>query len=761
MKKTSITVKELMESALAIVRKRKDMIWKCAVLAVALVSFAMTFSLFNTPFLYSETSTYTVIPADVFNYDSSSYVSLLIFIPLAILFVISLFKLVAMLRKMASSKKSFADKTQKLIYMNVITTGIYFLAGMCVCTFYNAKGRSYAADESLKLLILQIGVTILFALLVGGINEEGSIKKRKTAAFARFEMFAYTSVAAVVSLICLFGDILQVTFIKPSYYEALKLNGFKMLTTYQDLGKGFQLISFIVMVLVVVVITLSLLVLVSYISKSKMFFKFALASLTTSGLTTLLVGLLGKYYEIVTLMNTNTMFSWISQNINIPVDIEMQYKVKSSAIIWFFIALAMILFTLLRKPYTRGTMGEAEISVQAVATENVPSALTSSENAKPAAPLVSASAHDPCPAFSELDAKAQGFRDETRSLAKNAFDTPSLPGLVQFIVSYARNSRLHLSYTAPDIAAFIAGLGSTKLTILQGMSGTGKTSLPKIFCEAIYGDCAIVEVESSWRDKNELLGYYNEFSCTYTPKKFTQALYKAALDPDRVTFIVLDELNLSRIEYYFSDFLSLMENEEDKRQIKLVNVHLYKNDPSSSEYLALEEGHTLKIPSNVWFVGTANRDESTFEISDKVYDRAHTMNFNKRAPRILAEGGVLEQKYLSYDALWALLEDAKRTVSFNLESCAVVHEVEELLAPYNVTFGNRISNQMESFVKIYAACFTPTDTVIHEAVETILLSKVVSKLEFKNVDNKDELAAEFEKLNLHKCSAFIKALNED
>ena len=89
-----------------------------------------------------------------------------------------------------------------------------------------------------------------------------------------------------------------------------------------------------------------------------------------------------------------------------------------------------------------------------------------------------------------------------------------------------------------------------------------------------------------------------------------------------------------------------------------------------------------------------------------------------------------------------LLEEAKNTVSFNLESYAVVHEVEELLAPYNVTFGNRIANQMESFVKIYAACFTPTDTVIHEAVETILLSKVVSKLEFKNVDNKDELAAE-------------------
>jgi hypothetical protein len=150
----------------------------------------------------------------------------------------------------------------------------------------------------------------------------------------------------------------------------------------------------------------------------------------------------------------------------------------------------------------------------------------------------------------------------------------SLSDLVKFVVEYARDSRLHLSYREEDIATFVSGLGACRLTILQGMSGTGKTSLPKIFSEAIDGNCDIIEVESSWKDKNELLGYYNEFSRTYTPKKFTQALYKAALNPEIPTFIVLDEMNLSRIEYYFSDFLSLMENEENKREIKLINIKL-------------------------------------------------------------------------------------------------------------------------------------------------------------------------------------------
>jgi len=361
-----------------------------------------------------------------------------------------------------------------------------------------------------------------------------------------------------------------------------------------------------------------------------------------------------------------------------------------------------------------------------------------------------------------VDKKQEYFAEDTRARRAVGFRDVSLVSLVQFVVSYARDCRLHLSYTHEDIAAFIAGLGSTRLTILQGMSGTGKTSLPKIFSEAVLGNCEIIEVESSWRDKNELLGYYNEFSKTYTPKKFTQALYKARLNPETVTFIVLDEMNLSRIEYYFSDFLSLMENEEDKREIKLLNVPLYKNEEGMlTSYAGLTDGHTLKVPSNVWFIGTANRDESTFEISDKVYDRAHTMNFNKRAAKPTSYGAPIPQQYLTVDTFAALLEAAKSSVRFQIESYPLIREVEALLAPYNISFGNRIANQIESFVNIYCACFTNSDAVIFDAVEKILLSKVVSKLEVKSVENKSRLAAEFEKRGLRRCSEFILKLNED
>ena len=88
-------------------------------------------------------------------------------------------------------------------------------------------------------------------------------------------------------------------------------------------------------------------------------------------------------------------------------------------------------------------------------------------------------------------------------------------------------------------------------------------------------------------------------------------------------------------------------------------------------------------------------------------------------------------------------------------------EVEKLLGPYNISFGNRIANQIETFVKIYLSCFNANEKTVNEALETILLSKVVRKLELKNIDDKDALAQEFANLNLNKCSEFILKLKED
>ena len=302
---------------------------------------------------------------------------------------------------------------------------------------------------------------------------------------------------------------------------------------------------------------------------------------------------------------------------------------------------------------------------------------------------------DTCPSLSKVDTETeeQDFIDD---IAKRTQHTAiqTLKELVGHVKNFAgsRPVEEQLYYTDNDIRAFLAGMSVSRLLILQGMSGTGKSSLPRIFSEAISGFNRLIPVESSWRDRNELLGYYNDFNKKFNAKSFTIELYRSSKDrcQEIPTFIVLDEMNLARIEYYFSDFLAILqEPDHDKWLIELVSsdmrtlpmelpesvkAKMKKEDPSifaiwekiersrqgdlkaetSDEdkerltaYLdklgqltgakSLVDGRKIKVTDNIWFVGTANRDESTFEISDKVYDRAQVVSLNRK--------GVPEKQY--------------------------------------------------------------------------------------------------------------------
>ena len=665
------------------------------------------------------------------------------------------------LRARASVERLGKSVLGLLIY-TAAGTGVFFLASVVYCLLRNdAVGdRATYSPASFIPFVIALGLVILHAVFVRTeVKEKQVSKTEKKAFFYRTELFIYGAAVAILSVIASLTNILKVTFSKPSYLDDIVINGADALTDYQTLGESLQLVAFAVTAILFVMATLFAFSLAAYISRSRLFHRLALVEILVGTICTFGLAMLAKYYQVVQELNESGLASWLESLINITsIKNSFEYEVESASMYFFVAVAAVCIVALIRRPYTKSQL--AEVPAQAAPK---PRAMPASKPVSAEAPVAAAATvADPCPAFSELDARKEAL-DEALAEAQESAATLTLPALVEHVVSYARRSRLHLFYTPHDIATFIAGLGATRLTILQGMSGTGKTSLPKIFAEALFGRCEIVEIESSWRDKNELLGYYNEFSRTYTPKKFTQALYRAALDPETLTLIVLDEMNLSRIEYYFSDFLSLMENEEDKREIKLLNVGLYRagEDGSLIPYEALTDGHTLKIPPNVWFVGTANRDESTFEISDKVYDRAHTMNFNKRAPRAAVSGEPISRAYISTEQLLSLLNEARSRGGFEAASDPLVKEVEQLLAPYNISFGNRIANQIDAFVSIYCACFAPSDAVRRDAIETILLSKVVSKLEQKSVEDRESLAAEFAKRGLNKCSEFILRLSED
>ena len=199
----------------------------------------------------------------------------------------------------------------------------------------------------------------------------------------------------------------------------------------------------------------------------------------------------------------------------------------------------------------------------------------------------------------------------------------TLKSLVESFRSYAASQK-GLFYSYADVRAFLSSLSCSKTMILQGMSGTGKTSLPVAFGEFLSSPTDVVPVQPTWKERSDVLGYYNEFTGVYSESQLLKSLY-AASGTDAIRLVVLDEANIARVEYYFAEFLSLLELPEGPSRRLPVAPSGMEGDPKRME------GGSIPLPGNVWFILTANNDDSTFSFSDKVYDRASVIDLDSRA----------------------------------------------------------------------------------------------------------------------------------
>ena len=291
---------------------------------------------------------------------------------------------------------------------------------------------------------------------------------------------------------------------------------------------------------------------------------------------------------------------------------------------------------------------------------------------------------------------------------------------------YLANREVPLYYDERTIRTFIAGFASSRLMILEGLSGTGKSSLPRAFADFMGSHTIEVPVQSSWKDRNDLLGFYNDFKKQYKETEFLKALYTATSDPNNIYVIVLDEMNLSRIEYYFADLLSVLEkpNVEDWK-IELISDYASITQSQDAWPKLISEGK-LQISDNTWFIGTANRDDSTFIITDKVYDRSVVLTFDKKGEKEkVSYAPPIKMNNEDFQRLLARAErftDSKSETRFREMLRTLDEQVREL---FQITFGNRIANQLEKFVPVYLACGGTVD----EAVDVMFSRKVLRKLE--------------------------------
>ena len=277
-----------------------------------------------------------------------------------------------------------------------------------------------------------------------------------------------------------------------------------------------------------------------------------------------------------------------------------------------------------------------------------------------------------------------------------------------------------LFYEIKTIRLMMAGLASTKLIVLQGISGTGKTSLPYTLGKYFLNDATIASVQPSWRERSELFGYFNEFTKKFNETEVLKRIYESSFNDD-INIIILDEMNIARIEYYFAEMLSILEMPDPNEWKIEIVPSSWPDDPKH-----LVDGK-LSIPQNVWYIGTANNDDSTFAVSDKVYDRALVINFDSKG--VPFEPAPTTAKNISYSYVESLYKEAVEKYDLSEETLDKISKLDlYVIEKFRVAFGNRIMKQLRIFVPVYVACGgTELD-----GIDYLLATKVFRKFEALN-----------------------------
>lgn len=183
-------------------------------------------------------------------------------------------------------------------------------------------------------------------------------------------------------------------------------------------------------------------------------------------------------------------------------------------------------------------------------------------------------------------------------------------------------------YDKKDLVNFHVSVKSSRLVILAGMSGTGKSGLVRLYGQALglpAGQTLMIPVRPSWMDDSDILGYADMQSMTYRPADtgLTELLIEAQRHPEKMYIVCFDEMNLARAEHYFAQFISVLEQEEAP-VIRLYNPALAPRLYNSAAYPA-----EIPVGRNVIFTGTVNVDESTYHFSDKILDRANVITLHQ------------------------------------------------------------------------------------------------------------------------------------
>ena len=304
------------------------------------------------------------------------------------------------------------------------------------------------------------------------------------------------------------------------------------------------------------------------------------------------------------------------------------------------------------------------------------------------------------------------------------------------------------SYEDGLIENFYLSLKSKPFVILAGTSGTGKTRLVKLFAEAIgatseNGRYKMVSVRPDWSDSTDLFGHV-DLNGHFIPGAIIDFVKSAQNDIDHPYILCLDEMNLARVEYYLSDFLSVIETRDFDEQGRIETVPLVPDNYFGSDKDAAEKYGKIILPENLYVVGTVNMDETTFPFSKKVLDRANTIEFSyvDLEPQFGAEQNVSELN-LSNQFLktkYLLLKQCKEETEAVGQYCNELITINNKLKDADAHIGYRIRDEI-----VFYMLNNKTENLIKEndAFDNEILQKILPRIQGSSASIKNMLCELF------------------
>ena len=272
------------------------------------------------------------------------------------------------------------------------------------------------------------------------------------------------------------------------------------------------------------------------------------------------------------------------------------------------------------------------------------------------------------------------------------------------------------TYPKGLIENFYLSLKSKPFVILAGISGTGKTRLVKLFAEAIGAEFKLVSVRPDWSDGSDLFGHTDLYG-NFVPGPICSAFDSALEYPDKPVFLCLDEMNLARVEYYLSDFLSVIESRENRDgKIVTESIAHYKDG----------------IPDNLYIIGTVNMDETTFPFSKKVLDRANTIEFSKvnlkpLQPMKTVEPQLLPNSFLQANYLVLATDCMNEEPDFVEKICDDLQALNVYLEKANSHVGYRVRDE----IVFYMLYNKKSDDLLkyEEALDNEIMQKILPRIQ--------------------------------